>query len=490
MSTAPYAINDPIHGIMQLSRDEKDLLIPIVNSEFFQRLRYIKQLSFAHLVYPGATHTRFSHCIGTAYLTKVLLENLYKTKSVNFRDENEYIKEKNISMLSGLLHDVGHGPFSHSFEEIKYGKTAFKHEEWNNAIINLLKYENLVDSDILDTVNNILKKHSNHEKNQDGKFSSRKIISSQLDTDRMDYLLRDSHFCGVEYGNYDPNWLIRCLTYSERLKSLAIFRKGVGAIEHYLFARRLMHKYVYLHPKKLICDKLLGKMLTRIYEDLDNNLESIDPYKSSYVIRYFLKIKNIISNSSKDAILNEAVREYLAMTDIDVEILIKNLATDTPRTDNQRYYMGIAKILFYRKLPKPYPINFDRYTDAKIEIDKFKNDHKDVFLDWQIITDSRNIKTYKDENEYADKDESIYIIDEQDSTDNPSTNDIENDRNIVKIDHFSIPIFSLANKEEIDPILFIDSEINSNSAIKSLINKLSEKGCLVGKHKCQKTFCE
>lgn len=480
MSSAPYAINDPIHGIMQFSKHEAELIKNVIDSPYFQRLRYIKQLSFAHLIYPGATHTRFIHCLGACYLAKTIFENIENFLNI---DKETAKEQKKIAMLAGLLHDIGHGPYSHSFEKIRYTEDKnfnIKHEEFNKPLINLLMDSNKFlekDQDIFQKTITVLGKKC--DEIPELRMVS-ELISSQLDADRMDYLLRDSHFCGVEYGKYSPEWLCRCLTYSERINSIVFFRKGIGTIEHFLFARRLMHKYVYLHPKKVICDRLLGEMLTSIYASIEN-IESKEPYKQSSVIKYLKAMKEIVKKNSNSHIIYEDItRKYSNMTDTDVDILIKNLANDSDLRTEQ--YRQIAKILFQRKLPKYCLIKFERYDEAEKLINEFKS--KYCFHDWQIILDKRDITTYEST---PDETKSIYVIDGEDySVEKQNNQTKDSDKNITRIDHLSLPIFSLTNKTEIDPSLFIDVNIIQNKCVDELLNDLSERGCLVGRHICKK----
>ena len=200
-----FIINDPIHKLMLFRNDEARLVNSIINTTSFQRLRHIKQLGMSYLVYPGANHTRFSHCLGAAYIGKRVIEKLRVDKDTELSE-----KTKLYAIAAGLLHDIGHGPFSHIFE-LNYNGFEFSHEEMGSLLANKISKE--IDDDFQTIIQEIAILLNKNNINDGVKLSAeatfvKTLISSQLDTDRMDYLLRDSHFCGVDYGEYDIKWLI------------------------------------------------------------------------------------------------------------------------------------------------------------------------------------------------------------------------------------------------------------------------------------------
>ncbi len=137
MSNTLFSVNDPIHGLMQFRRSEAAMVKSIIQTSEFQRLRHIKQLGMDYYVYPGATHNRFSHCLGAAYLGKRVIEKLISDKDEG--ENKELLKSvKELVMLAGLLHDIGHGPYSHMFERAKYGSLKFDHEKMTALIIERL----------------------------------------------------------------------------------------------------------------------------------------------------------------------------------------------------------------------------------------------------------------------------------------------------------------------------------------------------------------
>ncbi len=230
-------IRDSIHGDLHLT----DYELKIVDTVEVQRLRRIKQLGFTNLVYPGANHTRFEHSIGTLFLADKLAHKL---------DLDEEIIE--LLRVCGLLHDIGHAPFSHVSER------AMKHDH------ETVGKEIIADSSITDIVNerfdvklinNII----------DGKTKYGKIISGDLDVDRMDYLARDSYYTGVAYGVIDTERLLSSLTYKD--DNLILSEKGVQAAESTLLARYFMYPTVYQHHTTRIVNSMFRVSLEKLLKD-------------------------------------------------------------------------------------------------------------------------------------------------------------------------------------------------------------------------------
>jgi len=233
-------INDPVYGFVSIPTG---LVFDLVQHPYFQRLRYIKQVSMTHLVYPGALHTRFQHAIGSMHLMAMALETL-RSKGVSISDVEE---EAALSAI--LLHDIGHGPFSHSLE---------------HSLIEGVSHE-LLSSLLMDRIN----------KDLDGRLSlaitifndkyERKflhqLVSSQLDVDRMDYLNRDSFFTGVSEGVISFDRIIKMLNVVA--DEIVVDYKGLYSVEKFLIARRLMYWQVYLHKTVIGAEQLLIKILQR-----------------------------------------------------------------------------------------------------------------------------------------------------------------------------------------------------------------------------------
>lgn len=246
---------DPVHGIMELDNAAYNVLKSIIDSALFQRLRHIKQLSFAEYVYPGAVHTRFNHCIGAAYLANLLFLSLEKSDA----DNNKIKPNDRIPLLvASLLHDIGHGPLSHAFENAFSSERTISHEEWNLNFITQLENMGKINKANSNKARKILS-----NKREESNIILHQIISSQLDVDRFDYLLRDSHFCGVSYGKFDVNWLISCIKICND-NQLAVTPKGARAVEHYLMARRMMNHNVYYHKTKCAVENMMSLLINSI----------------------------------------------------------------------------------------------------------------------------------------------------------------------------------------------------------------------------------
>lgn len=316
-------IRDAVHGDILI--DKK--YINIINSREFQRLRRIKQLSVANIVFPSAEHTRFSHSIGTFFIMKKIISHLeaeYKELGLSISEE-----EKENVLLSALLHDIGHGPFSHAFENLIPGNKK-EHETWTIDIIISPETEvnkNLIANFKEDTpqkVAALIKKEktsSRKDLNLTSLLSS--LISSQIDADRLDYLIRDSYHTGVKFGNIDIDRLISALkvtTHNDEY-TLYIPQKYLNDIEEYLFSRYQMNKSVYFHSTKVEFEQMIKFIFKRALEKkdelninellkdvFDNNLNVLTYCKldESLFLYYFQEWKN-----SKDEILNLLCEAYL-----------------------------------------------------------------------------------------------------------------------------------------------------------------------------------
>jgi HD superfamily phosphohydrolase len=236
-------INDPIYGFITLP---DDIIYDLINHPFFQRLRNIKQLGLTNLVYPGALHTRFHHAIGAMHLMQEAIHTL-KLKEVPITKE-----EEQGALIAILLHDIGHGPFSHALEHSIVKE--INHEDVSGLIMNSLNKEFKGKLSLaIKIFSNQYKKHFLHE-----------LVSSQLDMDRLDYLKRDSFFTGVSEGVISSDRIIKMLNVVDN--SLVVEHKAIYSIEKFLIARRLMYWQVYLHKTVLGAETLLVNILKRAKE--------------------------------------------------------------------------------------------------------------------------------------------------------------------------------------------------------------------------------
>lgn len=233
-------INDPVYGFITI---RNELIFDIINHPYFQRLRRIKQMGLAELVYPGAHHTRFHHALGAMHLMSITLDNL-RTKGVEITDE-----EYQGALAAILLHDIGHGPFSHALEFSLLEDVP--HEHLSRMIMSRLNKEfDGALSMALDIFNGTYPKAFLHQ-----------LVSSQLDIDRLDYLKRDSFFSGVSEGTIGADRIIKMLDVKDG--QLVVEEKGIYSIENFLSARRLMYWQVYLHKAGVSAEKMLVAIINR-----------------------------------------------------------------------------------------------------------------------------------------------------------------------------------------------------------------------------------
>lgn len=266
---------DPIHGLIPLNNAERE----IIDSEVFQRLRYIRQLGTSFKVYHGAEHTRFGHSIGVMHLVGKVFDSLEPRLNELGITNNQYKKLKQTARIAGLLHDIGHAPFSHVGENKKYGlfqeledvdgKQREGHEVYSRLIVkNILgKLINDLFAPLEITAEDVLSILLGKTSDKHLRFVD-DILSGQLDADKMDYLLRDSHYCGVQYGRYDIHKFLNSLTICPSDSDewqLGLTSDGINVAEEFIFARYWMFLQVYFHKTRRIYDYYLSKYLKSAY---------------------------------------------------------------------------------------------------------------------------------------------------------------------------------------------------------------------------------
>jgi HD superfamily phosphohydrolase len=235
-------INDPVHGFITI---DDELIYDVLSHPAFQRLRRIKQMALAYLVYPGAVHTRLHHALGAYHLMGMAIDEL-RAKNIEITHE-----EEQAAKLAILLHDIGHGPFSHALENTLVN---IHHETISKMLIEYLNKE--FDGQLslaLEVFKGTYHKKFLHQ-----------LISSQLDVDRLDYLARDSFFTGVSEGVVGYDRIIKM--FSVHKDELVVEEKGIHSVEKFLIARRLMYWQVYLHKTVLSSELLLVNILKRAKE--------------------------------------------------------------------------------------------------------------------------------------------------------------------------------------------------------------------------------
>jgi uncharacterized protein len=233
-------INDPVYGFIHI---QSELIFDIISHPYFQRLRHIRQLGLSDYVYPGAMHTRFQHALGAMHLMGRVLENL-RFKGVEISAE-----EFEASQLAILLHDLGHGPFSHALEDSLL--QGVKHESISYLLM----------SELNDHFNGALELALKIFRNSYKRKFFHQLVSSQLDIDRLDYLRRDSFFSGVMEGTIGIDRIISQLAVHK--DQLVVEEKGIYSIENFLNARRLMYWQVYLHKTSVAAERMMVNLIRR-----------------------------------------------------------------------------------------------------------------------------------------------------------------------------------------------------------------------------------
>ncbi|MBN2484514.1 MAG: HD domain-containing protein [Bacteroidales bacterium] len=380
-------INDPVHGFINIP---SDLIYDLLEHPIFQRLRRIKQLGLTHYVYPGATHTRFQHTIGAVHLMNQAIKHL-QNKGIDISPE-----EEEAALTAILLHDIGHGPFSHALE---------------NSLIEGISHEDLSE---------LLMARLNGEyggrlglalkvfKNQYEKKFLHQLVSSQLDMDRMDYLKRDSFFTGVVEGNIGTDRLIKMLDVHN--DELAIEAKGIYSVEKFLLARRLMYWQVYYHKTVIASETCLVNIMQRAKQLVKQGYGLY----ATPALAYFLQttdIKNSLAQSP-----NEIIDKFLELDDSDIMVSAKQWLSQP-----DVILKTLAEGVINRNLPK-VEIFRDKIDGSKLGLIRekacklFKTDQKNVgyLVSTNTITNSAyslcdekinivfNNKTIKDISEVSD----------------------------------------------------------------------------------------
>lgn len=333
----PKIINDPVFGFIKIPRG---LLYDIVKHPLFQRLNRINQLGLASVVYPGARHTRFQHSLGAFHLMSEAILSLQQKGNMIFEPEAEGVQ------AAILLHDIGHGPFSHVLE---------------NTIIKGISHEE-ISLMMMEQMNNDFNGQLNYAlaifRDEYPKHFLHQLISSQLDMDRLDYLRRDSFYTGVTEGNIGSARIIKMLNVVD--DSLVVEQKGIYSLENYLTTRRLMYWQVYLHKTAVAYEKVLVNMLTRA-KDLTRQGKDVFATPS---LRYFLQ-----NDVDADWFNNhtEALERYEELDDSDIWSAMK-----VWRHDKDKILSTLATDMLDRKIFKvevhEHPVSQERIDELTATI--------------------------------------------------------------------------------------------------------------------------
>jgi len=258
-------LRDPVHGLVSFEAEEESIVPALLEARELQRLRRVRQTGLASLAYPGADHTRFAHAVGSACVMTRLVRRLRSIHDSLPYWQRLTTERARDALAAALLHDVGHGPFSHLFEQVL--PQARLHEEWTREIVldpstDVNRILRRFDSTLPERVADLVQ--GKHELT----FLA-KAVSGTFDVDRCDYLLRDAHATGVSYGAFDLDWLLRSLRFgvptSDKAPPLAIDgAKGIPAIESFLLARLFMFQQVYFHKTERASEWMLSRILERV----------------------------------------------------------------------------------------------------------------------------------------------------------------------------------------------------------------------------------
>ena len=371
--------SDPVHGFITIP---KGTILRLIDHPCVQRLRRSRQLGLGYLVFPAAEHSRFSHAIGALELGQRVLKNL-KEKDTTISDA-----EVTGTLIAILLHDVGHGPLSHTLEHTLIDD--FNHEMMSLKIMETLNKE--FDGE-LSTAIKIFK-------DQYSKKFLHQLISSQLDMDRLDYLKRDSFFTGVSEGSVGINRILKTMRVFKG--NVVIEKKGIYAVENYILSRRLMYMQVYLHKTVVSADALLRKIFRRVRFLIDAGEKVEIP---STPLNYFVS-KN---PSSKKRITEKMLENYIALDDHDVYICIKRWAES-----KDLILSDLSKRFLSRKL---FRTTFaDRKTRDRLRKDVHGKTKK-YLKKMGFPADDESTSYYYDADEsyseaYQYKNESIWILED------------------------------------------------------------------------------
>ena len=321
-------INDPIYGFIPV---HNELIFQIIEHPYVQRLRHISQMGLSYLVYPGAHHTRFHHALGAMFLMQRAVATL-RQKRVDISGQ-----EEEALYLAILLHDIGHGPFSHGLEGIIVPNMS--HEELSLAIMDRLNKEY---NGALDLAIEIFT--GRHTR----KFL-KQLVSGQLDMDRLDFLRRDSFYTGVAEGSISAQRLIAMLNVVD--DSLVVEEKGIHSVENFLVARRLMYWQVYLHKASLCAEHILMKIIMRARE-LKRSGMDLGIVGS---LNYFL------SFDQNQELSQDSLNHFLQLDDIDILAALKLWMSHDDFVLSQ-----LSKTIIKRKLFK-IKINEAEFSNEKLE---------------------------------------------------------------------------------------------------------------------------
>lgn len=371
-------VNDPVHGFISI---QHPIVFDLIEHPYFQRLRNIKQLGLTYLVYPGANHNRFQHALGALHLMNEAIATL-RSKGHSISDE-----EAEAANIAILLHDIGHGPFSHSLE-YSIAKDI-SHEAISRCFMQWLNKEMKGGLGMaIDVFDDNYPKRFLHQ-----------LVSSQLDMDRLDYLRRDSFFSGVTEGTVGVERIIKMLNVVN--DQLVVEAKGIYSVEKFLIARRLMYWQVYLHKTVVAAEQVLIKMLQRARELVQLGEDLFATPSLKYFLQNEVSLNDFTYSETLDR-PSAALTHFSNLDDNDIMIAAKMW-----QSHRDFVLSTLASMLVNRKLLKVELKNFPFDSD-RIEVIKSKaitsNPNFINRIDYFVFSDSVSNNAYKS------NDDSIKIL--------------------------------------------------------------------------------
>lgn len=353
--------NDPIYGFIRIP---SDLIFDLIAHPYFQRLRRISQMGLSYLVYPGAHHTRFHHALGSMYLMQKSIQVL-RFKGIEITES-----EERGLLCAILLHDIGHGPFSHAMEHSIVNGVSHEH-----ISLQFMKELNAIfNNDLVEAISIFTGKHPKRFLNQ--------LVSSQLDMDRLDYLKRDSFYTGVSEGNTNAERLITMLNVVNG--HLVVEEKGIYSVEKFLMARRFMYWQVYLHKTGVVAEQILISILKRARFLLNEGVS----LKASKPLLFFLT--NTINKTSFDP---KILHQFSKLDDVDILSAIKGW-----QEADDKVLATLCKMLLDRKLLhikiKKEPIRKDKLDKKRKKVGHLLGLSKEEEISYFIFTGKIENRAY------------------------------------------------------------------------------------------------
>lgn len=424
-------IRDPVHGSIHILDEE----VPVITNPFFQRLRGIKQLGLSEYVFPGATHSRFLHSIGVMSIGEKVFNKLFKE---NLSDP-DILKLKFTFKMACLLHDIGHAPLSHSTEivmpmlkDLNLSEELLK--DWNKNPNNQATHEDytvksIIDSSlslsffrlkesfgvtpkaITDLIIGTTSTPSYFTYKGINYFSLlHQLVSSEMDCDRMDYLLRDSYFCGVSYGNYDLDWLLDNLEIciSDKKATLGISERAVVTFDDFLLSRYHMFIMVYFHYRAVCLEQLLYKYFNSSSNEytIPGDIEKYLDHDDHYLMKILRKsqnsyAKNLVHNKIPPKIYESFNKTQLQKLE-SIQSFLKEEQVDYIKCSSSsrlsKYYRSapanqrLTSIQVVRKTYKNSNISYSNIEDATDLFQKFSKSHAITRLHCEIESLNKNQK--------------------------------------------------------------------------------------------------